>query len=126
MNIHTDVDECVAGTRESLAELTGTLADLATQAGIVTGLVDTISRAMSRVPDPSTSFQHRPFLGDSSDSFVDYQTRMVAASKEIARLAQEMVSLLIHLRLVYNRAVCCLCPSSNLPVRDCVSRLKIE
>lgn len=100
MNIHTDVDECVAGTRESLAELTGTLADLATQAGIVTGLVDTISRAMSRVPDPSTSFQHRSFLGDSSDSFVDYQTRMVAASKEIARLAQEMVSLLIHLMLV--------------------------
>ncbi|XP_046684218.1 talin-1 isoform X2 [Homalodisca vitripennis] len=92
VNIHSDVDECVAGTREALAELTATLADLATQAGIVTGLVDTISRAMSRVPDPNTPFQRRSFIADSTDSFVDYQTRMVASSKEIARLAQEMVS----------------------------------
>lgn len=82
----------MAGTREALAELTATLADLSTQAGIVTGLVDTISRAMSRVPDANTPFQRRSFISDSSDSFVDYQTRMVAASKEIARLAQEMVS----------------------------------
>jgi len=92
VNIHTDVDECVAGTREALAELTTTLAELATQAGIVTGLVDSISRAMSKVPDPNTPFQRRSFITDSTDSFVDYQTRMVAASKEIARIAQEMVS----------------------------------
>ncbi|XP_054280659.1 talin-2 isoform X2 [Macrosteles quadrilineatus] len=92
VNIHTDVDECVAGTREALAELTGTLAELATQAGVVTGLMDSISRAMSRVPDPNTPFQRRSFIADSAESFVDYQTRMVAASKEIARLSQEMVS----------------------------------
>lgn len=29
---------------------------------------------------------------DDSESFVDYQTRMVTAAKEIARLAQDMVS----------------------------------
>lgn len=28
---------------------------------------------------------------DTVDSYVDYQTRMVEAAKEIARLAQEMV-----------------------------------
>lgn len=78
----------MAGTREAIGELTGTLADLATQAGIVTGLVDTISRAMSRVP---TAFQRRSFIADTTDSFVDYQTRMVTASKEIARITQEMV-----------------------------------
>lgn len=92
LKIHTEVDECVAGTREAIGELTGTLADLATQAGIVTGLVDTISRAMSRVPDPNAAFQRRSFIADSIDSFVDYQTRMVTASKEIARITQEMVT----------------------------------
>lgn len=91
MNIHADVDECVAGTREAIAELTATLADLSTQAGVLTGLVDNISRAMSRVPDPNSAFQRRSFIADSSDSFVDYQTRMVTASKEIARITQEMV-----------------------------------
>lgn len=31
---------------------------------------------------------------EEGDTFVDYQTRMVIAAKEIARLAQEMVSIL--------------------------------
>lgn len=92
VNIHADVDECVTGTREAVSDLASTLAQLATQAGVVTGLVDAISRAISRVPDPNTPLQRRSFIADTTDSFVDYQTRMVAASKEIARLAQEMVS----------------------------------
>lgn len=43
---------------------------------------------MTRVTDNRSST-----IGvDQIDSFVDYQTRMVARSKEIARLAQEMVN----------------------------------
>lgn len=82
----------MTGTREVISDLSSTLAQISTQAGIVTGLVDTISRAISRVPDPNTPLQRRSYIADSTDSFVDYQTRMVASSKEIARLAQEMVS----------------------------------
>lgn len=34
---------------------------------------------------------------DETDSFVDYQTRMVGAAKEIARLATDMVCVLTYL-----------------------------
>ena len=78
-----------------MSDLASTLAQIATQAGVVTGLVDAISRAISRVPDPNTPLQRRSFIADTTDSFVDYQTRMVAASKEIARLAQEIVIFLL-------------------------------
>lgn len=65
-----------------------TLEHLSTQAGVITGLLDTINRAMTRVTDNRSST-----IGvDQIDSFVDYQTRMVARSKEIARIAQEMVT----------------------------------
>lgn len=37
---------------------------------------------------------------NETDSFVDYQTRMVGAAKEIARLATEMVNIITsHSRL---------------------------
>uniref|UniRef100_A0A1B6BY27 FERM domain-containing protein n=1 Tax=Clastoptera arizonana TaxID=38151 RepID=A0A1B6BY27_9HEMI len=92
VSIHADVDECVTGTREVISDLSSTLAQISTQAGVVTGLVDTISRAISRVPDPNMPLQRRSYIADSTDSFVDYQTRMVTSAKEIARISQEMVS----------------------------------
>ena len=58
---------------------------IATEAGVVSGLVETITTAMHRLESHST-------MVDQADSFVDYQTRMVTSAKEIARLAQDMVS----------------------------------
>ncbi|KAL0267697.1 UNVERIFIED_CONTAM: hypothetical protein PYX00_009891 [Menopon gallinae] len=88
VNIHPDIDDSVEATREALQDLNVTLEHLSTQAGVITGLLDTISRSMTRVTDNRSST-----IGvDQIDSFVDYQTRMVARSKEIARLAQEMVN----------------------------------
>lgn len=40
-------------------------------------------------------------VSDDSESFVDYQTRMVTAAKEIARLAQDMVSVMFICNLPY-------------------------
>lgn len=61
---------------------------LSAQRGIVSGLIDSLTRSVTRITD------HRMSLIGSfneADSFVDYQTRMVGAAKEIARLATEMV-----------------------------------
>ncbi|KAK9301347.1 hypothetical protein QLX08_006276 [Tetragonisca angustula] len=84
VTLHTEVDEMVESMKDALHELQNTLEAISTSYGIVTGLIDTISRAMVRLED------HRTSTIDTVDSYVDYQTRMVEAAKEIARLAQEM------------------------------------
>jgi talin len=91
LTIHPDIDECVEATQDALSDVGKTLQHLATQAGVVTGILDTITRAMSRVADNRTSNMVM-IETDAEHSFVDYQTRMVAAAKELARIAQEMVS----------------------------------
>jgi len=90
VNIHRDVDESAEATRDALQDLESTLEQLSTQAGVVTGLIDTITRAMSRVADNRTSVITTTET-TVTDSFVDYQTRMVSCAKDIARIAQEMV-----------------------------------
>lgn len=109
VNIHPDVDDCIANTREAIIDLSGTLEQLATQAGAVTGLLDTITRAMGKVPDPKAPQQRVSFILDSADSYVDYQTRMVSAAKEIARLAQEMVEYFSYSLKLYTDSLlyCC-------------------
>ncbi|XP_051170651.1 talin-1 isoform X3 [Leptopilina boulardi] len=84
LNLHAEVDETVESTKDALQELQNTLENISTSNGIVTGLIDTITRAMVHLED------HRMSTIDTVDSYVDYQTRMVEAAKEIARLAQEM------------------------------------
>lgn len=87
VTLHNEVDETIESTKDALQELQNTLETISTSSGIVTGLIDTISRAMVRLEDQRMS------TVDTVDSYVDYQTRMVEAAKEIARLAQEMVSI---------------------------------
>ncbi|XP_015597713.1 talin-1 isoform X2 [Cephus cinctus] len=84
INLHNEVDETVESTKDALQELQNTLETISTSNGIVTGLIDAISRAMVRLED------HRTSTIDTVDSYVDYQTRMVEAAKEIARLGQDM------------------------------------
>ncbi|XP_057321307.1 talin-2 isoform X3 [Microplitis mediator] len=81
--LHAEVDDSVESTKDAIRELQCTLETISTSHGIVTGLIETISRAMVRLDETRIST-------DSVDSYVDYQTRMVEAAKEIARLAQEM------------------------------------
>ncbi|XP_034947623.1 talin-2 isoform X2 [Chelonus insularis] len=80
--LHSEIDESVECTKDALRDLNSTLESISTSHGIVTGLIETISRAMMRLEETRIS--------DSVDSYVDYQTRMVEAAKEIARIAQEM------------------------------------
>ena len=113
-HVHTDLDESAEAMKEALRDLLSTVETVATEAGVVSGLVDTITASMNQMETsaqtviqphpthPSTNpikleFEFSSILqvatGDDMDgnSFVDYQTRMVQATKEIARLSQEMV-----------------------------------
>ncbi|XP_068221988.1 talin-2 isoform X2 [Palaemon carinicauda] len=85
IHAHPDVDDAADTMKETLQELLATVETIATEAGVVSGLVESITTAMHRIEDLSGG------PPDDGDSFVDYQTRMVAAAKEIARLAQDMV-----------------------------------
>ena len=69
-----------------------TVQTIATEAGVVSGLVESITSAMNHPHDSHVT---------ESDNFVDYQTNMVAAAKEIARLAQEMVIIIYYNYLIF-------------------------
>ncbi|XP_017774741.1 PREDICTED: talin-2 isoform X2 [Nicrophorus vespilloides] len=88
INLHPEVEEAANGMKESLQELVANLETLSTQSGIVSGVIETLSRAMSRLSDNRASL----ILTDSDVSYVDFQTRMVECSKDIAKLAGEMSS----------------------------------
>ncbi|KAJ8686379.1 hypothetical protein QAD02_022173, partial [Eretmocerus hayati] len=83
-NLHNEVNESIESTKESLQELQNTLETISTSNGILTGLIETITRAMVRLDE------HSPTTAEKGDTFVDYQTRMVDAAKEIVRLSQEI------------------------------------
>lgn len=87
-HLHSRLNDSVDNTREIILELNTTVEKLSTESGIVSGLMEQIYRALSRITDKrqSTVFSSTT----SSENFVDYQTRMVQSAKEIARLANEM------------------------------------
>lgn len=86
-HLHSRLDDSVDNTREIIQELNTTVEKLSTESGIVSGLMEQIYRAMSRITDKRQSVFNTT---SSMMTFVDYQTRMVQSAKEIARLANEM------------------------------------
>ncbi|XP_067841068.1 talin-1 isoform X2 [Heptranchias perlo] len=78
------LDESVQMMKEAVEDLTGTLSDVASAAGVVSGMVDSINQAINKI-DESAS-------GAPEGSFVDYQTTMVKTAKAIAVTVQEMVT----------------------------------
>ncbi|XP_075988130.1 talin_middle and talin-RS domain-containing protein rhea isoform X2 [Anticarsia gemmatalis] len=89
VSVHSRVESCVVSCRGALAELTARVRELAAARGAVGPLLDTMQRAIARLTEHRMSL-----IGsyDETDSFVDYQTRMVGAAKEIARLATDMTA----------------------------------
>lgn len=88
-NIHPEIDEFTTSTREALQELIANIEQISTQSGIVSGVIDTITRIVSRLNDNRISL-----VGafNETDTYVDFQTRMVENAKEIAKIAAEMNS----------------------------------
>uniref|UniRef100_A0A6P7FNN2 Talin-2 isoform X4 n=1 Tax=Diabrotica virgifera virgifera TaxID=50390 RepID=A0A6P7FNN2_DIAVI len=88
VNIHPDIDECANSIRDNLQDLVTSLEAISTQSGIVSGVVDNLTRAMTRLSDSRASL----ILSDGDIGFVDYQTRMVDCAKSIAKIAGEIAS----------------------------------
>ncbi|KAJ8706954.1 hypothetical protein PYW08_011088 [Mythimna loreyi] len=89
VTVHDKVSAQVSQCRASLAELQACVRELSAARGAVGPLLDTMQRAIARLTEHRMSL-----IGtyDETDSFVDYQTRMVGAAKEIARLATDMTA----------------------------------
>uniref|UniRef100_A0A8C6JZH9 Uncharacterized protein n=1 Tax=Melopsittacus undulatus TaxID=13146 RepID=A0A8C6JZH9_MELUD len=74
-----------AHTQEALEEdLTTTLNEAASAAGVVGGMVDSITQAINQLDEGP--------VGEPEGTFVDYQTTMVKTAKAIAVTVQEMVT----------------------------------
>ncbi|XP_052742695.1 talin-1 isoform X2 [Bicyclus anynana] len=86
---HAELDAQAALARGALGELGAFARELSTQRGAVGPLLDSVARAVARLTEHRMSL-----IGsyDETDSFVDYQTRMVGAAKDIARLATDMTA----------------------------------
>ncbi|XP_017074044.1 talin-2 isoform X2 [Drosophila eugracilis] len=83
---HPRLDDAIDGTREAILELQQTVEKINAETGIVTGLMEQVNRSITRLTDKRQSLLNASY----SDTFVDYQTRMVARAKEIASLANEI------------------------------------
>ncbi|XP_077478132.1 talin-1 isoform X1 [Stigmatopora argus] len=78
------LEESVQMMKEAVDDLGATLAEAASAAGAVGGMVDSINDAINKMEDA-------PAL-EPEGSFVDYQTTMVRTAKAIAVTVQEMVT----------------------------------
>uniref|UniRef100_A0A667Z6H9 Talin 1 n=1 Tax=Myripristis murdjan TaxID=586833 RepID=A0A667Z6H9_9TELE len=78
------LEESVQMMKEAVDDLGATLAEAASAAGAVGGMVDSINQAINKMEDAPG--------GEPSGTFVDYQTTMVKTAKAIAVTVQEMVT----------------------------------
>lgn len=61
MQVHTDLDESAEAMKEALRDLLSTVETVATEAGVVSGLVDSITASMNQMESRAqTVIQCRP------------------------------------------------------------------
>uniref|UniRef100_A0A8D2NUC9 Talin 1 n=1 Tax=Zosterops lateralis melanops TaxID=1220523 RepID=A0A8D2NUC9_ZOSLA len=77
------LEEAVQMMKEAVEDLTTTLNEAASAAGVVGGMVDSITQAINQLDEGP--------MGEPEGTFVDYQTTMVKTAKAIAVTVQEMV-----------------------------------
>uniref|UniRef100_A0A670YYW9 Talin 1 n=1 Tax=Pseudonaja textilis TaxID=8673 RepID=A0A670YYW9_PSETE len=77
------LEEAAQMMREAVEDLTATLNEAASAAGVVGGMVDSIRQAINQLDEGP--------MGEPEGTFVDYQTTMVKTAKAIAVTVQEMI-----------------------------------
>ncbi|XP_025831317.1 talin-2 isoform X1 [Agrilus planipennis] len=87
VNVHPDIDEYAVSLSDALQELSSNLQHMSTQSGIFTGIIDNLTRAVTRLSD-----QRASLIMGSEDSYVNYQTRMVENAKRVAKISGEMAT----------------------------------
>lgn len=80
---HTSIDNAADDMKDVLQDLLQCMEEAASQAGVVSNMIDSISKAITRTDERITVNEHI--------SFVDHQTNMVRLAKQIARTAQDMI-----------------------------------
>ncbi|NWI14370.1 TLN1 protein, partial [Crypturellus soui] len=78
------LEEAVQMMKEAVEDLTTTLNEAASTAGVVGSMVDSITQGINQLDEGP--------MGEPEGSFVDYQTTMVKTAKAIAVTVQEMVT----------------------------------
>ncbi|XP_007441071.1 talin-1 isoform X1 [Python bivittatus] len=78
------LEEAAQMMKEAVEDLTATLNEAASAAGVVGGMVDSITQAINQLDEGP--------MGEPEGTFVDYQTTMVKTAKAIAVTVQEMVT----------------------------------
>ncbi|XP_062984421.1 talin-1 isoform X2 [Elgaria multicarinata webbii] len=78
------LEEAAQMMKEAVEDLTATLNEAASAAGVVGGMVDSITQAINQLDEGPA--------GEPEGTFVDYQTTMVKTAKAIAVTVQEMVT----------------------------------
>nr|XP_034956389.1 talin-1 isoform X1 [Zootoca vivipara]XP_034956390.1 talin-1 isoform X1 [Zootoca vivipara]XP_034956391.1 talin-1 isoform X1 [Zootoca vivipara] len=78
------LEESAQMMKEAVEDLTATLNEAASAAGVVGGMVDSITQAINQLDEAP--------VGEPEGTFVDYQTTMVKTAKAIAVTVQEMVT----------------------------------
>ncbi|MCL4118749.1 UNVERIFIED_CONTAM: hypothetical protein GTU68_045364, partial [Idotea baltica] len=86
IHAHPEIEDSAETMKETILELLSTGESIATEAGVVSGLVESITSSINRCSETGE------FSVAENESFVKYQSQMVDSAKEIIRLAQEMVS----------------------------------
>lgn len=89
-SIHVDIDDSSSNMRSSIQELLDLLESAASEDGHVNSIIETITKSITRIDERQYTYSN----GNSSPdglTYVDYQTRMVNLTKEIPKIAQDMV-----------------------------------
>lgn len=88
-SIHAEIDDSSADMKGAIKDLLHLLELAATADGHVNSIIESITKSISRIEERQYGYTN----GSSPEgmTYVDYQTRMVNYTKEIAKIAQDMV-----------------------------------
>lgn len=88
-SLHAEIEESSVDMKKAIKNYENLLQSAASEEGHVNSIVEQLTKSITRIDERSYMYTN----GSSPDnlSYVDYQTRMVAWVKEIAKIAQDMV-----------------------------------
>ncbi|PIK38707.1 putative talin-1 isoform X6 [Apostichopus japonicus] len=82
--VHPDIEEAAAGMLDGIQDLMNTLEETASEYGMVTPMLDSISKAIIVTDEPLPE--------NEAGEFVAYQTDMVQTANAIIRTSQDMIT----------------------------------
>lgn len=90
-SIHAEIDDSSSDMRSAIKDLLHLLELAASADGHVNSIVEAITKSITRIDERQYSYTNGSAGTPDGMTYVDYQTRMVNYTKEIAKIAQDMV-----------------------------------